>query len=86
VLLNPVESQRPASFPAADAPDQFKARMFFFLDLFYDAEFMNDMREACYHYPNAEIHAYVPDKTIGTMLDFNGETLEKHLQRGAQTE
>lgn len=47
VLLNPLELQRPARFPSPDQPEQIKNRMLFLLDVFYDAEFMSDVREAC---------------------------------------
>lgn len=82
VLLNPLELQRPAQFPPATQPDQFKARLLFLLDVFYDAEFMDDMREACYRYPLADITAYIPVAGVGSMLDFSHTSIEQMLERG----
>merc|ERR1719247_2285857 len=82
LLLNPMDLQRPAQYPEPDQPDQFRGRLSFLLDVFYDAEFMDDAREACWHYPRAEIMAYIPPKVIGSLLDFNQVSIAEFLERG----
>lgn len=82
LLLNPVELQQPAKFPAPNQPDQFRARLHFLIDVFYDAELMDDMREACFHFPRAEIMAYIPKEYIGSLLDFNHAAIGQFLERG----
>lgn len=82
ILLNTLDLKKRASFPASGELNQLRARVLFFVDVFYDAEFIDDMRTACYHYPRAEILAYVPTQPIGSLLDFQRETIATNLERG----
>jgi len=84
LLLNPLQLNRPAKFPDEGESGQLRGRVDFLFDVFYDAEFMSDMREACYQYPHAEIVAYAPQEYIGNMLDFGHGEILKHIEQGAK--